>query len=98
MTEPISNLDKLYWKSEVNDIPCVIRVDSFTPGRATVIGNTPEESEEGYPDDLDFTVLDDRKIKAPWLSKQLTEQIIQRLVDEFYITKLEIKHYYQTNP
>lgn len=98
MDEPISNLDKIYWKSEINDIPCFIRVDSFTPGSPAIIGETPEESEEAVPDDVEFIVLDDRKIKAPWLSKQLTDKIIQRLVDEFYITKLEIKHYYESNP
>lgn len=95
MTDPISNLDKIYWDSEINDIPCVIRVDSFTPGRAHVIGNTPEESEAGYPDNLDFTVLDYHNIKAPWLERQVTPKIMERFWEEFDMTLLEIKHCYQ---
>lgn len=95
MSDPISNLDKIYWDSEINDIPCVVRVDNFTPGSKAIIGRTPEESEEGYPDDLDITVLDYRNIKAPWLERQVTPKIMERFWEEFDMTLLEIKHCYQ---
>ena len=90
----ISDLDKIYWASEINDIPCVVRVDNFTTGCKTTIGRTPEESEEGYPDDLDITVLDYRNIKAPWLERQVTPRIMERFWEEFDMTLLEIKHCY----
>jgi len=89
-----SNLDKIYWKSEINDTPCVIRVDSFTRGQKTSIGRTPEESEEGYPDEWEITILDYRNIIAPWLDRQVTPKIMDRFWEEFYMTLLEIKHCY----
>lgn len=89
-----SNLDKIVWASTINEIPCFIRVDSFTRGRASFIGRTPEESEEGYEDEIEFTVQDYRHINAPWIERQMTARDVDRIIDEFHMTLLEIKHCY----
>lgn len=98
MTEHISNLDKIYWESTINDIPCFIRVDNFVQGYPPVLTGPMEDADPGSPDEVDYTILDHRNIIAPWLKKQITDADDRRFTEEFYITKLEIKHYYQTNP
>lgn len=95
MNYPTSNLDKIVWESHIDGIPCFIRVDSFIRGRADYIGRTPEESEEGYGDEIAFTVLDSRHIIAPWLERQLTGRDTDRIIEEFHVTLLEIKHCYE---
>lgn len=90
-----SSLDKIQWKSQINGIPCFVRVDNFVPGYPAVLTGPMEDADPGCPDEIDFTILDYRHVIAPWITKQMTEQDINRITEEFYMTVLEIKHCYE---
>lgn len=90
-----SNLDKIRWKSQINGIPCTIRVDSFVKGYPPILTGAMEDADPGCPDELEFTVLDSRNIIAPWITKQMTDRDEDRIYEEFYMTLLEIKHCYE---
>lgn len=95
MNYPTSYLDRLVWATTVNEIPCFIRADHFSPGYPPVLTGPMEDADPGSPDELEYTILDSRKIIAPWLTKQITDADDQRFLEEFYITRLEIKHCYE---
>ena len=90
-----SNLDKMMWATTLNDIPCFIRVDNFVKGYPPVLHGAMEDADPGAADELDYTILDSRKIIAPWLKKQITDADDARFMEEFYVTLLEAKHCYE---
>jgi hypothetical protein len=81
------------FETKINDIPCYCRVDHYSPGRPDKVSGPMEDAEEGYDEEFSYTILDHRKIKAPWLEKQMTEEDVDRLLEEYHVTRLEFKHY-----
>lgn len=83
----------MIFQTKINGITCYCRVDRYSPGRPDKhMHRAMEDTEEGYDEEFSYTILDDRYIIAPWLTKQLRIDDYDRLLEEYHITRLEEKH------
>ena len=73
-----------YIESKVSGIPCLIHVNSVSgkkPFSGSAFNCDSSDDYYGYSD-VEFTVLDRKGYKAPWLEKKLTQQDISRIEDQ----------------
>ena len=85
----------MQFKTQINGIPCTCVVDRYLPGRLDKTGGAFEDAEEGYDEEMDYHILDDRNIRAPWIQAQITDADDERLREEYHTTVLEHKHFYE---
>lgn len=85
----------MIFQTKINGILCYCRVDRYQPGRPDKVAGPMEDAEEGYDEEFEYTMLDHRYIIAPWIAKQMDKADEVRLLEEYHITMLEQKHYYE---
>lgn len=80
----------MIFETKINGIKCYCRVEHYSRVEEYKEGNTTCGDEKFI-----FTMLDHRRVIAPWLQKQVTEVEQARLLEEFHVTVLEEKYCYE---
>lgn len=84
----------MIFDTKVAGIPCQCKVTHYRAGKSAYLSGPMEDAREAEPEEFEYEILDSKGKLAPWLSKKLTEADTERLLEEFHITVLEHKHYY----
>lgn len=84
----------MIFQTKINGIPCSCKVVHYMAGQPDKVTGPMEDAELGWDEEFEFVMLDHSNILAPWLDKQVTPEDRERLLEEFHITNLEIKHGY----
>lgn len=75
------------FRTQINGIPCSCKVTHYSSA-------TPASMHaDAEPEEFEFVILDHRNVLAPWLESQITQEIEDRLLEEYHLTRLEFKHY-----
>ena len=86
-------IDLNRFQSQLNGLACTVVVTHYLAGTPDKISGPMEDAEEGTDEEFEFYLLDDRNIRAPWLDQQVTTADFYRILEEYYVTRLEFKHY-----
>jgi len=84
----------MIFQTRINGILCYCRVDHYAAGVPDKVGGAFEDAVEGSDEEFNYTILDSRYIKAPWLDKQMDKDDEVRMREEFHVTRLEQKYLY----
>jgi len=71
-------------ESRICGIPCLIQVDSHVvvePWKGRVTDCPSDMDYHGYCE-TEFTVFDRKGYKAPWLEKKMTEEDVERILED----------------
>lgn len=60
--------------ARIQGIPCLVRIDSYTPAYAGYRGSNLDDWDEDYGPSVEYTVCDRRGRPAPWLARKVTHQ------------------------
>lgn len=81
--------------TKVSGIPCQCEVTSYRPGVPARVTGAWEDCYPAEPEEFEYRILTMRGKPAAWLQKKITEADDIRLLEEFHVTRLEHKHYYE---
>ena len=60
--------------ARVQGIPCLVRIDSYTPAYAGYRGSNLDDWDDDHGPSVDYTICDRRGRPAPWLARKVTHQ------------------------
>lgn len=80
--------------TKVAGIPCQCEVTSYSAGTPARVTGPWEDCYPEEPAEFEFRILDRRGRPAAWLEKKVTDEDKDRLLEEYQVTLLEHKHYY----
>ena len=73
----------MVFATQINGIPCLCQVDAYSPGSPMRITGTGfGDAEPPEYEEFEFTILDRKGYKAPWLQRKLTSADASRLTEE----------------
>lgn len=73
----------MVFATQINGIPCLCRVDFYSPGSPMrITGTGYGDAEPPEYEEFEFTVLDRKGYKAPWLARKLEPCDTSRLMEE----------------
>lgn len=76
----------MIFESKIQGIPCKVKVIDYYPYRpAARWGKEPNESDPPELEGLEYTILDRKGYKAPWLMKKLTAQDDERILEDYHL-------------
>ena len=72
-------------KTRIAGIPCKVRVIHFTPRVPAQLTGLPENCYPEEGGEIEFTVLDRKGYRAPWIEKKLTKDDVERIEREYEV-------------
>ncbi len=68
-----------HFNSEIQGIPCKIKVTHYQPEEPMVWDGLMEDSSPGAPSEVEFHVLDTKGNPAPWLERKIDDKDLERI-------------------